>query len=59
MSKLKKYNKTKKDIPLVTEEEAVYLARVDGTLQDVKLRPIWRPFMDIAEDRVHPYSFRR
>jgi DNA (cytosine-5)-methyltransferase 1 len=39
MSKIKKYDKTKKDIPLVAEEEAVYLARVDGTLQDVKLRP--------------------
>ena len=39
MSKIKKYNKVKKDIPLVAEEKAVYLARVDGTLQDVKLRP--------------------
>ncbi len=39
MSKIKKYYKVKKDIPLVAEEEAVYLARVDGTLQDVKLRP--------------------
>lgn len=39
MSKINKYDKAKKDIPLVAEEEAVYLARVDGTLQDVKLRP--------------------
>jgi DNA (cytosine-5)-methyltransferase 1 len=39
MSKTKKYAKAKKDIPLVAEEEAVYLARVDGTLLDVKLRP--------------------
>jgi DNA (cytosine-5)-methyltransferase 1 len=35
----KKYGKTKRDLPLVAEEEAVYLARVEGTLQDVKLRP--------------------
>ncbi|OIP66310.1 MAG: DNA (cytosine-5-)-methyltransferase [Nitrospirae bacterium CG_4_9_14_3_um_filter_53_35] len=39
MTKNRKYDKTKKDIPLVAEEEAVYLARVDGTLQDVKLKP--------------------
>ncbi len=39
MSKINKYDKAKKDIPLVAEEEAVYLARVDGTLQGVKLRP--------------------
>lgn len=39
MSKINKYDKTQKGIPLVAEEEAVYLARVDGTLQDVKLHP--------------------
>src|SRR4030042_6606004 len=39
MSKIKKYDKIKKDIPLIAEEEAVYLSRVDGMLQNVKLRP--------------------
>ena len=34
-----KYGKSKKDIPLIAEEEAVYRARVDETLHNVKFQP--------------------
>jgi DNA (cytosine-5)-methyltransferase 1 len=39
MAGSKKYDKAKRDLPLVAEEEAIYLARVEGTLHDVTFRP--------------------
>lgn len=39
MAKKLKYSRKNNEIQLVAEEEAVYLARVDGALQDVPLRP--------------------
>ncbi len=35
----KTYNKFKENFFLVAEEESIYKARIDGTLNDVKLRP--------------------